>query len=239
MSSHPTARSVRLAAPAAAGALALSLALVPQPAAAQDHVDRDRQPVHDFATGEQVPRAWSVLWRIDDDHGGEDLIASRVRTWATPRHALTLWYVVFNDPGDCSDGVCGEDDIFVDGVMANGPDLDAIEEAEVSVVSAGRGRVVRRSGRVVLRGGLLEDEVPVGMNRIVIGHPDDGALIPSPVTGITDVEDSEVHLVIQDHGLAHRNRALRRQQLTQFEGACNPDCADIQFAVHLPEEDDD
>lgn len=237
MSSHPTAH-VRLAAPAAAGVLALSLALVPQTAVAKDHVERDRQPVYDFATGEQVPRAWSVLWRIDDDHGGEDRIASRVRTWGTPRHAVTLWYVVFNDPGNCSDGVCGEDDIFVDGMMDKGPDLDAIDEAEVSVVYAA-GRVVRRSGRVVLRGGLEEDEVPGGTNQVVIGHPDDGSLIPSPVTGIKDVEESEVHVVVQDHGRAHRNRALRHQQLTQFQGACNPDCVDIQFAVHLPEEDDD
>ncbi len=212
-----------------AGALALLVPLMPQAATAAEVV-RDRQQVHDFASGEPIPGTRSVLWRVDDEDGDvEEHVASRVRTKAERRHALTLWYVVFNDPGECNTDGCGEDDIFgADGK----PDLEQIDKAGISVVSAGRGAVVGRHGHVRLSGGLAEDEVPTGPGRVVIGETEHGALIPSSVTGILDVEHAEVHLVIQDHGKAHRDRKLRRQQLTQFHGACNPECVDIQFAVH-------
>lgn len=223
---------LRSATLASAGALALVLPLMPQAATAAEVV-RDKQPVYDFATGEAIPDSRSVLWRIDDEDGDvEERIASRVRTTATPRHIVTIWYVVFNAPDECNTDGCGEDDIFVGGDPANGFDLDQIEAAEVSVVFGGDGGVVWRDGRLRLHGGLGEGEVPDGEHQVVIGHPDDGSLVSSPVTGILDVEESEVHLVLQDHGRRHRDPDLRAQQLTQFHGACNPECVDIQFAVH-------
>jgi hypothetical protein len=40
--------------------------------------------------------------------------------------------------------------------------------------------------------------------------------------------------VLQDHGTAHADPELLEQQLTSFEGACNPACAEVQLAVHVP-----
>lgn len=41
-------------------------------------------------------------------------------------------------------------------------------------------------------------------------------------------------IVLQNHGPAHSDAALLDEQLTMFRGACNPECTDVQFAVHLP-----
>jgi hypothetical protein len=188
----------------------------------------DKQPLHEFATGEPVVGAFSMLDR------GDDAVTSRIRTAATPGHALTIWYVVFNLPGSCSDGVCGEDDIFVGGDPAQGFDLDRIQAARVSVVYGGDGAVANPAGRVALDGGLAEGEVPTGDAQIVIGHPDDGAMVPGPVTGLEDAQAAEVHVVLQDHGPAHEDPTLLTSQLSGFQTACNPVCADVQFAVHQP-----
>ena len=34
--------------------------------------------------------------------------------------------------------------------------------------------------------------------------------------------------------LAHADPELLERQLTSFQGACNPQCEDVQIAVHLP-----
>jgi hypothetical protein len=39
-------------------------------------------------------------------------------------------------------------------------------------------------------------------------------------------------VILQSHGGA-RNDALLLDQLTYVDAACNPTCADLQFAVHL------
>ena len=98
----------------------------------------------------------------------------------------------------------------------------------------GDGAAGNPAGRVVLDGGLAEGEVPTGAAQVVIGHPDDGALVPGPVTGLEDAPAAEVHVVLQDHGPAHEDPTLLASQLSGFQAACNPGCVDVQFAVHLP-----
>jgi len=189
----------------------------------------DRQAMHDFATGGAITGTFSML------HRGDEAIASTIRTTATPGHAITLWYVIFNAPGNCSDGVCGADDLFLDPAAGgaggfNGAQIDA---ARISVVYGGDGGVVNPGGRLALDGGLAEGEVPSGAGQVVIGT--EGALVPlSPVTGLEDAQAAEVHIVLQDHGLAHDDPDVLASQLSSFNGGCNPTCGDIQFSVHMP-----
>lgn len=206
--------------------LALLLVAVTVPAATA--TPPDRQPLHDFATGEMITGTFSMLDRSDD------AVASRIRTAATPGHVITIWYVIFNAPEFCSDGACGEDDLFAGG----GLNSEQIEAARISVVYGGDGGVVNPGGRVALDGGLAEGVVPAGPNQVVIGLDADGALVPQAVTGavVTGLEDAagaEIHVVLQDHGVAHSDPALLQSQLTGFRTACNPDCVDVQFALHI------
>lgn len=209
--------------PVALLALLLVLAVVPQVAIAGTP---DKQPLHDFVTGEPITGTFSMLERSDD------AVASRIRTAATPGHAVTIWYVIFNAREHCNGGACGEDDIFINGDPTQGFNATQIEAARISVVYGGDGDVVNPGGRVALDGGLAEGEVPTGSFPVVIGDPDDGAPVPSPVTGVEDAMTAEIHIVLQDHGLAQEDPELLEVQLTGFNTACNPDCVDVQFAVH-------
>jgi hypothetical protein len=203
----------------AAAAVAVLVAL-PQAASAGTMT---KEPVLDFATGEAVVGAFSQVDR------GEETVASKVRTRATPGHAYTLWYVIFNNPTACSDGECGEDDIFAADGSFN---FAQIEAARISVLWGKAGDVANAAGRVKLDGGLAVGEVPTGPGiKVVIGDLDDGALVPGIVTGL-ETTAAEIHLVIQDHGPAQDDPALLELQTTSFMGACNPDCVDVQFSVH-------
>lgn len=198
----------------------------------------DKQALHDYTTEQPITGTFSMLDRSDE------AIVSRIRTTAaTPGHAVTLWYVIFNAPELCGDidpdtdelirRECGAADIFLDPAVggAGGFNATQIEAARVSVVYGGDGGVVNPGGRLVLDGGLAEGEVPSGTNQVVIGT--DGALVDlSPVSGLQDAKTAEVHVVLQDHGLAHDEPDLLAAQLSGFNGGCNPACVDVQFAIH-------
>jgi hypothetical protein len=78
-------------------------------------------------------------------------------------------------------------------------------------------------------------EVPDGQGQVAIGRGEDGALVPlGVVTGLEDSHRAVIVVVLQDHGTAHDDPELLNRQLTSFEGACNPTCEDVQFAVHVP-----
>jgi hypothetical protein len=200
--------------------LALFLLVLPQAAFAGS---KEKQPIIDFATEQEVTGSFSMLDRQSDG------VATRIRTQVTGGNAYTAWYVIFNNPDACSDD-CGEDDIFnADGSF----NVETINAAEISVVWAKTGGVANPAGRLALDGGLGVGEVPNGGPgvKVVIGLLSDGALVPGPVTGLVDTA-AEIHLVIQDHGPAHSDPGLLELQTTSFMGACNPDCVDVQFAVH-------
>lgn len=211
---------LRLIGPAVVAAIVMAGT---QPAGA---TPQDKQPMADLETASPVTGAFSMLDR------SQDAIATKVRTSAVARHANTLWYVIFNAPQHCSDELCGEDDIVTDDGSFNAAQIEA---ARISVVWGNAGAVANPGGRLNLDGGLAEGEVPDGPNQVVIGRAADGALVPlSPVSGLEDATSAEVHIVLQDHGPAHTDLADLEMQLTQFRGACNPDCVDFQFAVHQP-----
>ena len=188
----------------------------------------DRVPLLEEATG--APVASSTLDR------GERGISTRVRTHVRAGHAHTLWYVIFNAPQRCSGGMCGPDDLFLDpDVRSAGFDAEQIAATRASVVWAGAGAVADRRGRLDLKGALEVGEAPAGPRQVAIGRGEDGAVVPlGVVTGLENPRGAVIVTVLQDHGRAHRDPALRRVQLTSFEGACNLECEDVQFAVHAP-----
>lgn len=208
------------------GVLFLALVVAGMTPHAASAAPPDKQPLRSFETQEQL--GFSML------HRGGGAVMTRIRTAATPGHAVTVWYVIFNAPEMCSGGVCGEDDVFIDADPTAGFNVAQIEAARISVVYGGDGDVVNPGGRVALDGGLAEGQVPSGSVPVVIGDPDDGALVPGPVTGLEDARAAEIHVVLQDHGTAHTDPITLEQQLSGFQTACNPMCVDVQFAVHVP-----
>lgn len=221
------ARARRRTATGAFGMIAVAAIVWSQAASA---APKDKAAVLDAATQEQVVSAFSML---DRTAAG---IATKVRTRVGAGRAHTLWYVIFNAPEHCSDAVCGQDDIFVDPRdHAAGFNAAQIAATRASLVSGGTGAVSNRAGRLKLDGGLEVGEVPAGPKQVVIGRGEDGALVPlGVVTGLEDARRAVIIVVVQDHGPAHRDAGLLQEQLTSFEGACNPRCADVQFAVHAP-----
>lgn len=119
--------------------------------------------------------------------------------------AYTIWWVIWNDPSECS-GDCGEDDI---GITGN------------SVFYAG-GFVTGTDGTanvsVQVDGGDLADGIDV--------------LIPG---GLAESNGfgAEIHLVIRSHGKV--KAGLAADQIGSFNGACDVNnCFDHQAAVFPP-----
>jgi len=186
---------------------------------------KDKAQIFDFTTGDPVGAAFSMLERTDEG------VATKIRTRVEPGDAYTAWYVIFNAPENCNTGACGEDDLFNSDGSFN---VEQIEAARIAVVW-GTGGVANPGGRLNVEGGLAEGEIRDGSNQIVIGRGEDGALAPvGVVSGLEDAWAAEVHIVLQSHGPAHEDPDMLRMQTTSFEGACNPECSDTQFAVHLP-----
>jgi hypothetical protein len=184
---------------------------------------KTKEPVLEFSTGEPVAAAFAKVDRTDEG------VASKIRTLAAAEHAFTVWYVIFNDPEACNGGACGEDDIFSAPGVFN---TEQIAAARISVVWGGSGGVSNSAGRLSLDGGLAIGEVPSGAGQVLIGRATDGALVGLGVVTGLEHPGAEIHLIIQDHGEAHEDPALLAAQTSSFQGACNPDCEDVQFSVH-------
>lgn len=165
-------------------------------------------------------------------------------------HAVTLWWVIFNEPGKCvtspeAAAQCGAVDIFgqeyLDSVANGAPDPGLIRpnlESGLAIVYA-TGGITSLRGRVRLvaslyqgaSGGDLPDTVdPMNLNR---------ALTSS---------NAEVHLVMRDHGRRHRNDY--ESQISAFlDPYCSDPnllyfagpnlCQDVQFAVFAADQGGD
>ena len=198
---------------------------------------KDKVDVLDAATlddparePEPVTGAFSMLERADQG------ITTKVRTRARAGHAHTLWYVIFNAPERCSDGVCGDDDVFLDlSDHSAGFNAAQIAATRASVLWGSAGAVANPAGRLKLDGAQATGGVPGGSGQVVIGRGQDGALVPlGVVTGLEDPNGAVIIVVLQDHGAAHTDPESLERQLTSFQGACNPACEDVQIAVHVP-----
>ena len=213
-----------------AGALAVGIALltvVPVLAAAKDVAS-----LQNFSDGSKAGGN-SKLVR----DGAAGTVASHINaTHLMPGGAYTYWYVIFNNPELCSDGVCGEDDLFVDPETPNVAQINAVGIA----VLGGNGEVANNGGRAAFSGGLTEGVIGSGLD-IVIGP---GGLIPLGPGMLQGGKamTAEIHIVIRNHGEAQTGVDLF-EQLNRFWGNCTNvpvdddptfECIDEQFAVHLP-----
>jgi hypothetical protein len=150
----------------------------------------------------EVPGSWSLLETFS--RGARMVINA---SGLPPGDAVTAWWVVFNDPENCTDGMCGEDDVFEYPEMAN-----------VSVLLAD-GDVVDRDGNANFNDFLFK-----GRTRDAVF----GA-------GLVNPTSAEIHYVLRTHG--RMIGEYIEEQLGSMDGGCfeNPphhECADLQFAIY-------
>ena len=130
---------------------------------------------------------------------GKDYVQFNLHTNGLPEGAYTVWYVIFNNTGDCvgpgsSGGVCGLNDLFV---------------PSVAVVWA-TGKIVQGNGI-----GNFSDRIYVGEQRnetIIFGDA-----LSSP---LENPKTAEIHLIIKYHGLPSEDPAILYDQLHTLLGNC-------------------
>jgi hypothetical protein len=126
-------------------------------------------------------------------------------TGLAPGSTATLWWVFFNNPAACVDG-------------CNLPDL-----ANPAV----RASVQFAAGHVIGGGGTAN------YGAYITEGDTSGCAVPSlPCNGLLDSRAAEVHLVVRTHGQALPGAI--DEQISSFNGGCNPTCANVQASAHLP-----
>ncbi len=158
----------------------------------------------------------------------------------TPGNAVTLWFIVFNNPEFCTEAEdgCSPDDIF------GNPDV----EADFLVAS---GHVIGESGNATFSGHLnVGDTSGSGLAEALCGSQD---CIETP--GLLYPDKALVVLGIHDHGPAQTGQVLK-EQISSFLGGCigafngnqygfatsmadlpdaDGECSTIQFSPHPAE----
>ena len=175
--------------------------------------DTDAQPVLSFA--DFMPAGGtSYLTRLDDT-----ILITLEAAGLNPGDAVTLWWVVWNNPGGCTGGFCGDDEF--DDVTGQ-----ALVNAGAAVGNA-TGNVVKSDGTLEF-GATLHQDWNDPSHQVIFnnGFDPNGSLLT------VEPEDAEVHVVVQTHGQGRGGKKLR-EQLSLLESNCTPECADVQFAVHL------
>ena len=181
--------------------------------------------VHRFEDMSVIDGAKAELVRMDN---GIYMTLDTVEL--TPGDTVTMWWVVFNEPGNCSEGVCNEDDVLLmdaDGTIADSPDgstpinPEAWEAASISILRAD-GLVADQEGTASFRGHL-----PLGDTTEAVGGP-----------GLLDATKAEVHAVIRTHKQVEPGMA--NEAINSLNGGCaetwpNEPCQDVQFSVFKPQ----
>ncbi len=163
--------------------------------------DHTTSAVHLFSDGSAVAGAWSTLVR---NQAGVSMTIHT--TGLTARDAVTVWWVVFNNPSACASGVpgiarCGEGDLFAAAVNAS---------------------VLYATGHVIGGHGIGDYGA-----HLALGDAS-GALFGP---GLVDPLGADIHLVVRTHGPA--SPGVVDDQIHSFD-VCNLICTDLQFAVHEP-----
>lgn len=142
----------------------------------------------------------------------------------------TVWWVIFNEPENCSNGICGVEDVLVveDGVVPRDEDgnrpmnMEGIVASSVSMLHAAGGYV---------QDGTLHTSATLGIGDVP-------GIVVGP--GLLDAQNAEIHLVLRTHGPASDDPAVFADQISTFGGGCEPmdalPCDDHQFAVFTPPE---
>lgn len=161
-----------------------------------------RADVYRFADGSQVAGAWSSL------STGPAGAKMTLQTSELPAgHTVTVWWVIFNEPGNCShpEGAlrCGPGDL---------PIFGGDDSAQTSVLYAA-GHEIGAAGRASFSG------------RLAAGATTDALWGP----GLVNQTGADIHLVVHDHGDLPPDQ--QAEGIHNF-GPCDPACTDIQFSAH-------
>jgi hypothetical protein len=149
-------------------------------------------------------------------------------TGLEPGTVHTLWMVIFNEPENCTDPGCGNDDLFN---PAATPDL-----------AYGAGTIIGGAGRATFAGHRNEGDNTGSIMQEWLS-------LPEP--GLVDTREAEIHFVVHSHG--PKIPGLVDEMLHSFNAGCGPNfvdglppvpeslgthgpntCQDVQFAVHTP-----
>jgi hypothetical protein len=162
----------------------------------------------------KVTSSTSVVYSIADgsEVGSSKIVRNKNGVTVTlntsglePGSAVTIWWVVFNNPNECVDG-CDETDLGNPNVAG-----DVIYAA---------GHVVGNNGTAHFAAHLNEGD-------------SGGSLFPQPSPGLIDAQTAEIHLVVRSHGPAIPG--MIPEQIHTFNGGCPPNvCENVQFAIFQP-----
>ena len=184
---------------------------------------------------------------------GSGVIPAMAQDNGSAARAVTLWWVIFNDPDECSANPggmeqCGAVDVFGEAFLASiasgAPDPSLIApnlDAGLAVLYA-TGGITDATGGITLAASIYRS---TGGQPLQI--PNAGA-IADPLglgSGLTN-QDAEIHLVVRDHG--RRMRGGETMQISSFlDPYCSDPnllyfagenvCADAQFAIFAPGEE--
>ena len=180
--------------------------------------------VHFFEDASVVKDGAAVLTRLKN---GAAIRLSTVNL--KPKDAVTVWWVVFNEPAMCSDNECGENDIF--NLDADGKFIlndDGSPPVNGAGVEAAQISVLRADGHVIDESGAAQFS-----SRLPIGDTSE-ALFGG---GLQKPMSAEIHFVVRTHGPAIPGKV--DSMLYTVNGGCegafpNPPCSDVQFAVFKP-----
>lgn len=201
-----------------------ALVAIPLAVSAGSEMNQQDTTMHFFSDQSVVEAAKAKLSRLEE--GVYSVVATKD---LEPGHAVTMWWVVFNRPDLCSDGECGEDDVF--NLDQNGEfvlnadgsppmNMEMIEKVGISAIRAD-GRVVAPDGSATYKAFLP------------VGDTSDAAF----GEGMIDASKAEIHLVLRDHMAPSADKLS--EALNSINGACdaewpNAPCDDVQFAVFKP-----
>jgi hypothetical protein len=180
-------------------------------------------PMHNFSDASEISNSQASLIRMK---GGVHFTVDTVGL--TPGNAITAWFVVFNNPDNCS-GECDEGDIFIldaDGKFILNSDgsppmnMDGIGAADISVHRAD-GLIIDADGKAQFMGSLVVGDV----SEAIFGG------------GLVDTDVATIHIVIRDHQAAISGST--DEMINTVNGGCpgdfpNAPCEDIQYAVFEP-----
>jgi hypothetical protein len=115
-----------------------------------------------------------------------------------PGQAVTMWFIVFNNPSACASSPCSAVDLLSN-PAAEGDFLWAA------------GHLTGQSGKSGFAGHLAVGDAS-GSAFMELG-------LPEQAIGLTDPLNAEVHLALHSHGPALSGQALK-EQMTSFLGGC-------------------
>ncbi|MGI9547494.1 MAG: hypothetical protein ACR2MM_09675 [Flavobacteriaceae bacterium] len=178
-------------------------------------------PIFDVVNG--VPAGTSTLHRNNNG-----ITANFKATGLTPGYTYTVWWVIWNNPENCTTpGACTDIDFGL---------ADAVQ---VEVMYA-TGHVVGNSGKGNFSAHLNENDDSGTINPL-FGLPGYG--------GLLDAQKAEVHLVLRSHG--PKVPGIVDEQIGSYLGGCPQDppygfppfteipdqvgeCGDIYASIHQP-----